>query len=89
MVAIGAMSVGTLVLSAAPAAADTTVDPFSTNCQKIASLAAQNHAPALQALAGLLVAGTGASASSVKIQTHFPAVTFQTVNGSCTINVHP
>jgi hypothetical protein len=73
-------------VTTAPAGANGPGDPFSTNCDVIAALAQQNPAAALQALAGLL----GGTFDLVKIQTHFPPVTFTpTSDGGCDIQVNP
>ena len=83
MLATGA---GAFAVLTAPAAALGPGDPFSTNCDTIKALAQQNGVAALLALSGLL----GSTSEAVRIQTHFPAVTFtSTADGGCDISVHP
>jgi hypothetical protein len=70
----------------APAYAQGPGDPSGTNCDEIASLAAGGvPAGAISSIAGTT---TGAS-SDVKIQTHFPPVTFTGTSEGCSINVNP
>jgi hypothetical protein len=97
VIAILAMATGAFASSALPAAADITVDPFSTNCEELQKLAAENPVGALLALSGAL-AGTGTDSSvdtqtdsSAHLQSHFPAVTFilSRDDGSCTVSINP
>jgi hypothetical protein len=89
LLAVVATGAAALAVGTAPAAPDNgpppAGDPFSTNCDQIASLAGQVPAGALLAIAGLLQAGT----PFAQIQTHFPNVTFTTTaDGGCLITVH-
>jgi hypothetical protein len=86
VLAVLATCTAAFAVGTAPAGANGPGDPFSTNCDVIARLAQGHGAGALQALAGLL----GSTSEAVKIQTHFPAVTFtSTSDGGCDIQVNP
>ncbi len=85
--AILGITVAALGPGTAPAAANGPGDPFSTNCDVLASLALKGDVHALRSLAGLL--GLPTSTTLVRLAQPLPVVFISTDNGGCNILVNP